>query len=115
MADDPLFTDEPQIKFPPAEDIYNAFMGRIEPDLLTSNIGGLKEKYKGESSEDREERRKRYEAAYEKYNKEFTTWITHINEMIDSAKKDALTSAKKKVKAQEEKIMEDLESQISDM
>lgn len=98
---------------PRGEDIYDALMGRIEPDLLTTNIPHLDEKYAGETTEEKAARYKRYEAAYAAYDAAFQQWIAELHVRAGGYRRDALRSAEQKDRQQEAAALSSLESQLS--
>jgi len=97
---------------PTGDDIYNNLMGAIEPDLLTTNISLLDEKYKGETKEERQARLERYRQAYNEYDKVYERWITDFTSAVTQFKRDALHSAEADAKTEDQKDLDALETQI---
>lgn len=51
--------------------LYNEIMRQIEPDLLSTAVGGLAAKYAGETAEQRQHRHDKYEQAYRTFDRIF--------------------------------------------
>ena len=106
-------TENPQeIKIPSGEEVYNGIMGRIEPELLTTVIPTLEEKYKGETEAQRAARLERYKKAYEEYDRQYEAWTLELKTLVTRARREALESAEKKEKVKEEVVLQNIDSQM---
>lgn len=103
------------VRIPSGTEIYDALMGKIEPDLLTASIPLLEKKYSEESTEARAERYKRYEDAYKAYDKAFADWNKKLHELLHTYRRSALASAEAEVKVKEDSTLSNLESQINSL
>lgn len=92
--------------------VYDTLMSSIEPDLLSTNIQTLDEKYKGESAEDRKARLERYVLAFMIFDEclldlQADVEIQHITER----KKQAAAEVHKSDK-EDEQTVQDIEEEI---
>ena len=109
----PTQTENPQeIKIPSGEEVYNGIMGRIEPELLTTVIPTLEEKYKGEAEAQRAARLERYKKAYEEYDRQYESWTLELKTLVTRARREALESAEKKEKVKEDEVLQSIDSQM---
>ena len=67
-------------------------MKQIEPELLSSSLPLLKEKYKNETTEQKEIRRKRYNAAFVKYDELYAVYIADMEARIRRYRREAMQS-----------------------
>ena len=67
-------------------EVYDQIMGAMEPELTNAERGGLEEKYKNETPEEREARYTRYEAAYQEYDRQFALWQNQQQSSIHTFK-----------------------------
>jgi len=63
-------------------------MSQIEPDLVSSAIAGLKEKYADENSDQKEARRLRYLEAIKKYKERLSEYVNDAEKQIKEYKTD---------------------------
>jgi len=112
-AQDPYGAGMPMPSVLTGEQLYNQIMEAIEPDLLTTAIVGLDEKYKGETAEQKAARLERYRKAYETYDQKFqenhTAWYAEWAQY----KKRALKSAEARNATKESQEMQNLEQSMS--
>ncbi|MBI3331897.1 hypothetical protein HYZ99_02970 [Candidatus Peregrinibacteria bacterium] len=79
-----MATQDPQTQIPQpplislGEDVYNQIMGQIEPELTTSVVKMLKEKYKDETPEQAKARAVRYSAAFAEYDKQYQDYKLNL-------------------------------------
>ena len=96
-----------------AEQVYNTLMADIEPDLMLETIPLLDQKYAGESKADHDVRMKRYEAAYRKFDEEFTKLMAEVNEEVRQEKKTALHSKEEAARSEESTQLQSLEASFA--
>lgn len=71
-----------QITIPTIEkgqEVYDAIMAEIEPDLTSEGVKLLDEKYKNETPEQTRARARRYDAAMVKYQKKYDEYLAVKN------------------------------------
>lgn len=101
-----------ELRIPSGSEIYDALMGQIEPELVTSNLDTLDEKYVGETPEARKERYARYDAAYAAYDEAFESWVTELKTSVTQYRRDVLRAAEQESRASEDAQLSSLESQF---
>ena len=94
---------------PSVDDIYDAFMGAIEPDLVSTAIPHLKEKYADETKAGKKKRQKRYKKAFKAYKKNVTSWMKKIQKVTSNYRKSAIKSLETKSKKEEVEKLADIE------
>ena len=92
-----------------AQQLYDALMVDIEPDLLLANIPLLDERYAGETEEERRVRMKRYEEAYKEFDAALATFMGSVRAEVKTAKRQSLREKETKERAQEETNLTSLE------
>ena len=95
------------------DELYDLLMGKIEPDLTTKNLPGLKEKYKGESKADAASRSERYQKAFEEYEKHLQEYGSKWNAQLHSYKETAIASIEQADRKNDLQQIQDLESAIT--
>ena len=108
----PAQTDPKKPVIPEAEEIYDTIMNRIEPELSSAQIDTLKEKYKNETPEEKKVRGKRYKTAFEKYDKEFVTYMKDLHQKVTDYRKHTFERIEYKEREKEEKKMKELDALI---
>lgn len=97
---------------PSGKQIYDALMAQIEPDLVSANIAGLEEKYRGESEVEKLKRAERYSKAMTEYDKRYAALMASLQQDIAAQKRDGIAVIEKKSSAKEAAHMQGLESAI---
>lgn len=92
-----------------ARDLYDTLMAEIEPDLLLENLATLDAKYDGETAEQKADRLKRYEAAYAKFDEEFSKFMNDVNEEVRTSRRTALQAKEAAAKQSDQPILNSLE------
>ena len=100
-------------KVPTGEEIYNALMSEIEPDLVSNQIPLLDQKYAGETEEERKARMQRYTEAYAKYDAVSAKYIADLQAKAAAYKKAAYKEAEAKEQQKEQATLAQLESHFS--
>ena len=96
------------------EEIYNALMYDIEPELMTDMIPELDEIYANETEEEREERAERYARAFEMFSDEFENILALWKTELLTFKKQALASFKTQSTAEDAEHLLNIEHSIDD-
>jgi protoporphyrinogen oxidase len=97
---------------PTGNDIYNAIMAQIEPELLSENLASLEQKYTGESSEERAARMERYKYAFVQYDEAYSAWMHNVQVAVQAKRADALHKAEVKVGAKDQAVLSRLEEEF---
>jgi hypothetical protein len=101
---------DPKTRKLDARQVYDALMGAIEPDLVTSAIPGLTAKYTGETPADKKARAKRYDAAFKEYNTLMKNLMKQMRTHSKQSKRKALASTEAKEREVEGTELLQLES-----
>ncbi|MDD5623293.1 MAG: hypothetical protein PHI23_01125 [Candidatus Peribacteraceae bacterium] len=110
-------TNPPVLPVPPpsksGEEIYDAIMREIEPELVTDQLPLLKEKYKEETPEQKNERGARYQKAFEEYDRRYKLYLSAQHEKVRQFKKSALGFVEAHTNQDDAAKMQSLESSFS--
>ncbi len=95
------------------EAMYNMLMMQIEPDLVTSSLPVLNDKYKNETPEQSAARAKRYEAAFAEYEKRLSEYLGNLQQKTHEYRRTALQSAEQDEKDKDNQKLHSLEQAFS--
>lgn len=98
---------------PNGNEIYDAIMGSIEPELLSANLPLLSQKYGNESVDLRQSRMQRYKEAFQRYDAAYTNWITNVRQVVQAKRADAIQKAEVRVQQQDAAALANLENQFT--
>lgn len=93
-----------------AKQLYDVLMAEIEPDLLLANIPTLDQKYANETADEKAARMQRYEAAYKKFDAEFTAFMAEVNAEVRTSKRESLAAKEAEAKASDKTQLSNIES-----
>lgn len=94
------------------QEVYDSIMASIEPDLVSTQLPLLTEKYANETDDEKTARMARYEAAFAKYDEEFAKFMEMLHGEVRAVRKDARDTAEMKDKEEEKKLEADLLSKM---
>lgn len=94
------------------DEIYDAIMGRIEPELTSAQIPTLEEKYKNETTEEKMARDARYAAASEEFDRQLTAFNAAMSQKVRSSHREAMGSLEQKHRDDEANVMTTIESSL---
>lgn len=95
---------------PTGKEIYDHIMQGIEPELLSDNLPKLKEQYRDETPEEKDDRSARYNKAFEKYDKQFSIYMAELHERVTSFRRHAITELESRDRDGEQNKMQEIES-----
>lgn len=98
--------------FPSGEEIYDAIMSAIEPELTTAQLPLLKQKYAGETREQSVTRKARYQAAFDEYAKRYAVFSNTLTATVHDFQKLAISTAESSVKQREQGQLQSLEQSM---
>ncbi len=101
------------VTFPTGQQIYDAIMAGIEPELVSSVVPTLKEKYKNETLEQAKLRSERYRKAYAQYDQKYGQFAAEIAGTMREMQLQAIASAEKQDRAKEAAELKALEQQFT--
>lgn len=93
--------------------VYDMIMGEIEPDLTTSQLPLLQQKYAGESPKETQKRSERYKSAFIEYKKRYAQYKAKQDDALRSYGHTLMSSVEDKSNAKEKAVLTNLESSIS--
>lgn len=100
---------------PSGEEVYDSIMGGIEPELVTTVLPTLKEKYKDETPAAAKARAERYEKAFAEYDKRYAQYIASQQQGIQTYEKQFMQGVQKVAAAAEASQLDDISSQIASL
>lgn len=100
-------------RIPAGKDLYDEIMGKIEQELLSANVGGLKEKYKNETPAEAETRAKRYAEAFRAYDIAYGEYVKSLKRSIQNFAHTAAQSLENLDRNLDASDLTDLEHQIN--
>jgi molecular chaperone GrpE (heat shock protein) len=106
-------SNPPKPILPSAVELYDAIMSEIEPDLMTTRVRFLKEKYGTETIEQATARRARYAAAFKKYEEKMKEHMATLQAQVSAYRKNVLKEQESATNQSEEKFLFNLSNVIS--
>ncbi|MBU2213980.1 hypothetical protein KKC44_01090 [Patescibacteria group bacterium] len=100
---------------PSVEELYDSLMEKIEPELVSSQVPLLEEKYKDETPKQKKGRAERYKRAYVQFMETFEAYMKDLNQKAEEFKRHAFATAEEKTHEAETKQLADLENTISSL
>ncbi len=121
MGDITNTTSDGQMLFPEptipleltGEQVFDVIMGAIEPELTSSQVDGLTEKYANETAEEKQAREERYNKAYEEYDRRFALFQAALDAKANEVHRTALRSLESEDRAAEQTDLANLEATLS--
>ncbi len=104
----------PQLpQFPSGQEVYDAIMGQIEPELTSRQLPTLQQKYATETAEESQERQARYDKAFAEYGKRYSAFSEQLAGQVHSFQRIAISAAEMSTKADEEDGLAAIASSIA--
>lgn len=94
------------------KELYDSIMGGIEPELLSVNFPIAPDAFKSETPKQRTERAKRYQAAFEEYDRRFAKHHSDWNEQLRIYKRHAMEYIERGAAMKEDSHLASIESSI---
>lgn len=94
------------------QEIYDLLMAGIEPELITSALPYLEEKYKDETPEQAQERAARYEKAFAEYAKQLGDYMAGMKSGLRKVHLGVMSGFESFDRADDEKLLQSLEQSI---
>ena len=98
---------------PTGQEIFDAIMGQIEPELTSEGIKTLEEKYKNESQADAYARRARYALAYERYEKSYDETMSMLHTQVDRYRRSSFSQVEQEDRANESAAFDAISHQLA--
>jgi hypothetical protein len=106
-----LIIDIPVTQTP--EEIYDAIMVSIEPELTSTQLPLIAEKYKDETAEEKQMRGMRYQKAFQAYEVKFSEYQGALQAAARNFQVHAMKSVEKDDRIKEESELSTIESTLS--
>ena len=103
-------TQRPAI--PTGQELYDAIMGHIEPELTTASLQVLAEKYADETPEERANRKQQYECAFAQYDQAYEGYIQTLQAQVDRHRRHSFTEVELEDRQEEEGFLKTLSHTI---
>jgi hypothetical protein len=94
-------------------ELYDTIMGQIEPELLSSNLPFSADKFQDEDLEQRAERARRYQAAFDEYDRRFAQYCDTWNEELHSYKRQAVAYIEAAAQTNDDAQLSSIESSLA--
>jgi hypothetical protein len=101
------------VRIPTGEELYNALMSEIEPELLTFAIPTLEQAHAGETPGEHATRIQRYKEAYRKYDEVYERWMLKFGQLVAQYRRQALKMRETAARSEETQAMDALEQKMS--
>ncbi len=98
---------------PEANEVYDAIMREIEPELTTALLSTLEQTYKNETPEQAETRSVRYRAALVEYEKRFNAYMLELEGQVRGFQKAASVYAEAQESGADQTKLDQLETALS--
>lgn len=98
---------------PTGQELYDQIMAGIEPELVSTVIPTLKEKYKDEAPEQTTARAERYEKAYDRFDAAFDEYLAAMDRDLHTYRRQAISTAEEKAKVNESQLESSILDQIA--
>ncbi|MDA1209042.1 MAG: hypothetical protein O2904_03355 [bacterium] len=104
----------PKPKLPPSgQELYDALMGQIEPELISSELPNMGARYAAETPEDTAKRASRYGQAFLKYQQSYEGFSKMKNEEVKTYRKASYEVVEKQSDAEDDEDLTKLDTQFS--
>ena len=100
-------------KIPTGRELYDSIMSGIEPELVSSVIPTLQEKYKEETPEGKEARKDRYNQAFAEYEKQYQQYVAELEEQVKRYQREGMKSVEAMSREEEEQNLASIEDAIN--
>ncbi|MEN9561259.1 MAG: hypothetical protein RIQ56_532 [Candidatus Parcubacteria bacterium] len=100
-------------RIPTGQELYDTIMGEIEPDLTSSGIKTLAEKYKDEKPGETIMRKQRYELAMERYNQAYSDYIETLHAQVERYRRSSFNEIELKDRARESSILDQFPNAVA--
>ena len=109
----PTFTFPTPPTIPSGREIYDSIMSKIEPELVSSSLPTLNEKYKNETAIEKKARTARYNEAFAKYYKQYNAYTADLEEQVFRYHKEAMKSIEERSRLLEKSHLSSIGSAIN--
>lgn len=90
---------------PTGQELFDALMGHIEPELVSSQTKTLEKTYKDETPAEHATRMKRYDLAFERYDTAYREYMATLEAQVGRYRRSALEHAELRDRAEDEPVL----------
>ncbi len=90
---------------PTGQELYDAIMRNIEPELTSAESANLEKKYQGETPDQKQRRMQRYQLALDQYDRAYSEYIETLQTQVTRYKKQSLAEAEVEDRARDENLL----------
>jgi hypothetical protein len=101
------------LALPTPEETYDAIMGQIDPELTTSKLPLLDEKYKTETQEQTLARKEKYVRSFQAYDEKFREYRREIEQRSQSYQRSVMAANESLQRGSESAQMSAIETEFS--
>ena len=91
------------------QQLYDEIMAKIEPELTTTQLPSLAEKYKNETPEQAKARAERYSKAFLAYEKAYVPYVGELNRGLTDYRKELLKAVENEEREQRMNLIAKME------
>jgi hypothetical protein len=84
------------LQIPSPDELYDSIMKGIEPELVRANLDNLDALYAADTPAEKEARGKRYDAAFDEYEKQLSHWMSYVHQECHFARKQSRAEQEQK-------------------
>ncbi len=99
-------------KVPTGQEIFDAIMGHIEPELTTEGLKTVPVTYKNETPEQLAARKQRYELAFERYEQAYEGYMQTLHAQVGKYRRASFTNAELNDRRHDEGALGQLDNAI---
>jgi hypothetical protein len=92
-------------KIPTGQELFDALMMHLEPELTSTKAKTLDEKYKNETPADHAARMKRYDLAFERYETAYNEYMATLDAQVKRYSRDSLAHTERKDQANDQGLL----------
>ena len=95
-------------KIPTGQEIFDAIMQHIEPELTTEGLKTVDAKYTGEAPAAKEARRKRYTLAFERYEQAYEGYMATLHAQVQRYRRESFDRVETEDRTREDGVLASL-------
>jgi phage tail tube protein FII len=98
---------------PTGKELYDLIMKDIEPELLSSELPHLVEKYGNETDDQKLARLQRYARAFARFDEAYETYMTHMRQQVKEYRTQAFRFAESSERTDESTMLSSIEHEFN--
>src|SRR3989338_8827539 len=102
----------PTFTIPTGQELFDSIMGHIEPELTSEGLKKLDQMYAHETSAETDERKQRYELAFEQYEQAYQGYMETLHAQADRYRRHSFGEVELEHRGKEEGVLSRLQNAI---